>query len=116
MRSYQQFFAEMKRRKVFKVAAVYGATAFVLLQVADLLQEALELPGSFMPFILAVTLLGFPIALLLAWAFEVTPEGVQRTGAPIAGEIERMVAAPVSQRWPAGLMALAFMAFAGIEL
>ena len=109
MRSYQQLFAELKRRKVFKVAAVYGATAFVLLQVADLLQEALELPGSFMPFILAVTLLGFPIALLLAWAFEVTPEGVQRTGAAGAGEIEGIVSAPMSQRWPAGLMALAGM-------
>ncbi len=110
MKSYQEFFAELKRRKVFKVAAVYGATAFVLLQVADLLQDALELPGSFMPFILAVTLLGFPIALLLAWAFEVTPEGVQKTQAPGVGEIEGIVSAPMSQRWPAGLMALAGMA------
>ena len=107
MKSYQEFFAELKRRKVFKVAAVYGAGAFVILQAADILGQGLRLPDSFLPFITAVVLLGFPMALILAWAFEVTPEGVQRTSAPAAGEIEGMVAAPASQRWPAGLMALA---------
>lgn len=106
MRSYQQFFAEMKRRKVFKVAAVYGAGAFVLLQVADLLKEGLRLPESFIPFITAVTLLGFPLALILAWIFEVTTEGLQRTDAPAPGEIEEIVSQPISKRWPAGLAAL----------
>jgi TolB-like protein/Flp pilus assembly protein TadD len=106
MKSYQQLFAELKRRKVFKVAAVYGAVAFVLLQVADLLGQGLRLPESFMPFITAVILLGFPLALILAWAFEVTPEGVQRTGAAAAGEIEGILAEPASKRWPAGLLAL----------
>ncbi|MEE8487941.1 MAG: hypothetical protein V3S56_07210, partial [Gemmatimonadota bacterium] len=107
MKSYQQFFAELKRRKVFKVAAVYGATAFVLLQVADLLKEGLNLPTTFIPFITAVMLLGFPLALILAWAFEVTPDGVRKTDAPRPGEIERIVEAPIGKRWPAGLMALA---------
>lgn len=106
-RGYQQFFAELKRRKVFKVAAVYGATAFVLLQVADLLKEGLNLPATFIPFITAVTLLGFPLALILAWAFEVTPEGVRKTDAAGPGEIESIIAAPAGKRWPAGLMALA---------
>jgi len=109
VKSYQEFFAELKRRKVFRVAAVYGATAFVLLQVADLLKDSLTLPESFMPFILAVTMIGFPIALVLAWAFEMTPDGMLRTSAPAAGEIEGIISAPLSQRWPAGLMALAGM-------
>ena len=106
MKSYQQFFAEMKRRKVFKVAAVYGATAFVLLQVADILQEGLRLPESFIPFITAVTLLGFPLALIVAWAFELTPEGMKRTDEATAGEIEDIISLPLSERWPAGLAAL----------
>lgn len=106
MKSYQQLFAELKRRRVFKVAAVYGVVAFVLLQVADLLGQGLRLPDSFMPFITAVILLGFPLALILAWAFEVTPDGVQRTAGAEPGEIERIVAAPASKRWPAGLLAL----------
>ncbi|MFQ5530172.1 MAG: tetratricopeptide repeat protein, partial [Gemmatimonadota bacterium] len=54
----------------------------------------------------AVTLLGLPLALILAWAFEVTPEGVQRTDAATPGEIEEIVAQPMSKRWPAGLAAL----------
>lgn len=110
MRSYQQFFAELMRRKVFKVAAVYGAAAFVLLQMADLLEQGLRLGETFLPFITAIVLLGFPLALILAWAFEVTPDGVQRTGAAAAGEIEGILAQPASSRWPAGLMALAGIA------
>jgi len=86
---------------------VYGVAAFVLLQVADLLGQGLRLGETFLPFITAIVLLGFPLALILAWAFEVTPEGVQRTGAASAGEIEGIMAQPASSRWPAGLMALA---------
>jgi len=107
LKSYQQFFAELKRRKVFRVAAVYGAVAFGLIQVAEPLSEALRLPDTFLPFVVASLLLGFPVALVLAWAFEVTPEGMQRTAVAAPGEIEAIVAEPASKRWPAGLMALA---------
>ncbi|MEN8145970.1 MAG: tetratricopeptide repeat protein, partial [Gemmatimonadota bacterium] len=107
MKSYQEFFAELMRRSVFKVAAVYGATAFVLLQIADLLKDGLRLPDTFIPFITAVVLLGFPLALILAWAFQVTPEGVRRTGVAAPGELDEIVRAPASKRWPAGLLALA---------
>ncbi|MFQ5530173.1 MAG: tetratricopeptide repeat protein, partial [Gemmatimonadota bacterium] len=106
MRSYQQLFAELKRRKVFKVAAVYGIVAFGLIQVADPLAGALLLPDTFLTYVVAILLLGFPLALVLAWAFEVTPEGVRRTEVAGAGEIAGIVALPASQRWPAGLMAL----------
>ena len=73
---YQRFFAELKRRRVFRVMAVYGAAAFVVLQVADILQDGLRLPDSFLPFITATALLGFPVAIALAWAFDLTPEGM----------------------------------------
>jgi len=106
MKPYQQLFAELKRRQVFKVAAVYGAVAFGLIQVADPLSDAMRLPETFVPFVIALLLLGFPVALILAWAFEVTPDGVQLTEVAAPGEIEAIVAEPASKRWPAGLLAL----------
>ena len=106
MRSYQQFFAELKRRSVFKVSAVYGALAFALLQVAEPLAGALSLPGWFVPLVVALLLLGFPVALVLAWAFDITPEGVRRTPDAPDEELARIVSEPVSARWPAGVLAL----------
>ena len=103
---YQRFFAELKRRRVFRVAAVYGATAFVVVQVADVLQEALLLPGAFLSGVAVLALLGFPIAIVLAWAYERTPEGVVRTGAATTQELADIVAQPASRRWPSGLLAL----------
>lgn len=116
MKSYQQFFAELKRRNVFKVVAVYGGVSFGLLQLADLLKDGFGLPDTFVPFVTAIVLLGFPLALILAWAFEMTPNGVRRTDAAAPGEIAEIVAAPASTRWPAGLLALAGFAalFAGV--
>jgi len=106
MRSYQQLFAELKRRRVFQVAWWYGIVAFGVLQAADIALPRLGLPDWTVTFMLAVVLLLFPVALMLAWAFEVTPDGMRRTEAPTPGELEAMVAAPPSQRWPAGLLAL----------
>ena len=103
---YQRFFAELKRRRVFRVMAVYGAVAFVVLQVADILQEGLKLPESFLPVATAVLLLGFPIAIVLAWAFESTPEGIRRTEEAAPEELRAIISAPASQRWPAGVAAL----------
>ncbi len=106
-RPYQRFFAELKRRRVFKVAAVYGAVAFAVMQAADFLVPALRLPDSVATAIALVSILGFPLALVLAWAFEMTPEGVQRERPPASGELESIVAQPRARRWPAGILALA---------
>jgi len=106
MKSYQQFLAEMKRRQVFRVAAIYGAVAFVIIQVADIVLPRLGLPDWTVTFMVALLILAFPVALLLAWAFEMTPEGVKRTDVAAPGEIESIMAAPASQRWPAGVAAL----------
>lgn len=103
--SYQRLFAELKRRHVFKVAAVYGAGAFVALQVADLLQEGLQLPQAFLTVATIGALLGFPVALVLAWAYERTPQGVVRTPEPKPNEIEEIVAQPAGSRWPVGIAA-----------
>lgn len=104
---YQRLFAELKRRKVFKVAAVYGAMSFGVLQVADILVPAMELPDAFVRGIALICLLGFPIALVLAWAFETGPEGMRRTSDATPGEITQIVSAPRGRRWPSGILALA---------
>jgi serine/threonine-protein kinase len=106
-RRYQTLFAELKRRHVFKVAAVYGAIAFAVMQAADFLVPALRLPEAVATGIALVAILGFPIAVALAWAFEMTPEGVKREDPAASGELEAIVAQPVRSRWPAGLLALA---------
>lgn len=75
--------AELKRRRVWHVAVVYGATAFAVVEVADLFFPRLALPDWTVTLVAVLAVLGFPIALVLAWAFEMSPEGLRRT--PAAG-------------------------------
>jgi TolB-like protein len=87
-------YAELKRRNVFKAAIVYIAVAWLLLQVSDTLAPALHLPGWFVSAVALLLMLGFPIAIVLAWAFDLTPEGVKRDSkadpaAPGAGKSNR---------------------------
>ncbi|MDX1625715.1 MAG: tetratricopeptide repeat protein [Wenzhouxiangellaceae bacterium] len=82
--------AELRRRKVFRVAAAYAVAAWALAQVADLVLENTAAPPWVMQVILLVLALGFPLAVLLAWAFEVTPEGVQRTRRVAPAETPRL--------------------------
>ncbi|NGP54132.1 hypothetical protein [Thioalkalivibrio sp. XN8] len=72
-------FSELKRRNVFRVAAAYVVVAWLVLQVGDLAADNLGFPGWFMPMLFVLLGLGFPLAIVLSWAFELTPEGVQRT-------------------------------------
>jgi len=106
---YQRFFAELKRRRVFRVMAVYGAVAFAVLQLADIVLPGLALPDWTMNLILLLALLGFPFAIVLAWAFEMTPAGVRRTEEATPRELTEIIAAPAAKRWPSGLFALAGM-------
>ena len=69
---------ELKRRKVVRVGLVYVAVAFAILEGVDVLVEALALPDVIRTVIAVAVLGGFPLALALAWAFEATPEGVQK--------------------------------------
>lgn len=72
-------FAELRRRKVFRVAVVYAATAFVILQAAELMLPRLGIPDWVSALIVVLVILGFPIALVMAWALELTPDGVRVT-------------------------------------
>lgn len=73
------FLSEARRRHVPRAAAAYAVAAFVVLQAADLLLPALPLPEGTYTLIVGLVLLGFPVALALAWTLEVTPEGLRRT-------------------------------------
>jgi TolB-like protein/tetratricopeptide (TPR) repeat protein len=76
----QQLFRELKRRNVYRVAATYAAVAFMTLQAARLVFPATTLEGLYDKLVV-LAFVGFPIALVIAWAFELTPEGVRRTAA-----------------------------------
>ncbi len=74
--------AELRRRRIFRVAVVYAATAFVVLQAADIMLPRVGVPDWGMSLVVILTLLGFPIALVLAWALELKPDGgIERTEA-----------------------------------
>src|SRR6266567_2036610 len=75
----KNFLTELKRRNVYKVAIAYAVVAWLLLQAASILFPTFEAPPWTMKVFVAVIVLGFPIALVIAWAFELTPEGLKRT-------------------------------------
>ena len=71
------FFTELKRRNVFKVGVAYAITAWLLIQMTDIVAPALRLPDWTVTFIIYLLIIGFPLALFLAWAYELTPEGIK---------------------------------------
>jgi hypothetical protein len=71
--------AELRRRNVIRVAGVYAVVGWLVAQVATVLETSLGLPSWFDGVIVAALLLGLPVALILAWAFELTPEGMRLT-------------------------------------
>lgn len=71
---------EIKRRKVFQVAAVYAVVAWLLVQIVATVEEPLGLPMWFDTGIIVLLAVGFPIALVFAWAFEITPDGIRSAG------------------------------------
>src|SRR5919204_5407384 len=72
------FFAELKRRNVYKVAVAYAVVAWLLLQAASILFPTFDAPPWVMKVLVAVIVIGFPLALILSWAFEITSEGIKR--------------------------------------
>ena len=74
----RNFFAELKRRNVYKVAVAYVVAAWLLIQVATQVFPFFEIPNWAVRLVVLVLILGFPVALILSWAFEITPEGIKR--------------------------------------
>jgi TolB-like protein/Tfp pilus assembly protein PilF len=73
------FFAELKRRNIYKVAVTYAVVGWLLIQIATQVFPFLQIPNWAIRLVIMLLALGFPIALILAWAFELTPQGIKRT-------------------------------------
>ena len=71
------FFAELKRRNVYKVAVAYAVVAWLLIQAASIFLPAFDAPPWVMKIFIIVIIFGFPVALIFSWAFEITPEGIK---------------------------------------
>jgi serine/threonine-protein kinase len=106
MRPIQQFLHELRRRKVVRTAALYFGGAFAFTEAVSLLSEALRLPDWTLEFAVIVVLAGFPLAMALAWVYDITREGIVRHQEPGPG-LE--VAEETTQAW-VGMPALAISA------
>ena len=72
------FFAELKRRNVYKVAVAYAVVAWLVIQIATQVFPFFDIPNWAVRLVVVLLILGFPVALVLSWAFEITPEGIKR--------------------------------------
>jgi Tol biopolymer transport system component len=85
------FWTELRRRNVFKVGALYAIVGWLIAQIASVFTPALSLPDWVTPLVVFVLILGFPVALILAWAYELTPRGIKRTQRlPLAESLRRV--------------------------
>ena len=105
------FFAEIRRRKVFQVAAVYAVVAWLIVQIVATIEQPLNLPEWFATVVIVSLAIGFPVALILAWAFDITPQGLRTaadvdagavTGSPTSGRLNVLMQTLV-------LLAVAFL-------
>jgi len=102
---------EIRRRRVFRAAVAYGVVAWIVLQVAEVTFEPLQLPGWTMTALVIAAILGFPLVLVLAWVYDLSVHGVVRTGdSPSSGYNQRLVAIVIS------LIVAAAVAAAGLSL
>lgn len=103
---FRGFLRELRRRKVLRVAAIYLATAFGVLEASDILQDAMRLPAGFLPSMTVLVILGFPAALAVGWIFDLTSGGLRRTD-PAAHPVGSGSLGPrgsAARRWPLGAL------------
>ncbi len=84
----RDFFSELKRRNVYRAAVAYGVVAWFLTQLTTQVFPFFEIPNSAVRFVVIALAVGFPIAMLLSWLYEFTPEGIVRTGRCRSGTSE----------------------------
>src|ERR687887_2048754 len=80
------FFGELKRRNVYRVAVAYSVVAWLLVQIASQVFPFFDIPNWAVRLVVLLLAIGFPVALILAWAFELTPEGIKHTEAVASDE------------------------------
>src|SRR3954451_18612808 len=75
----RNFFGELRRRNVYRVAAAYAVVAWLIIQIAASTFPVLEIPSWCVRLVIVLLALGLPVALIMAWAYELTPDGLKRT-------------------------------------
>jgi TolB-like protein len=109
MMNFKSFFKELKRRNIYKVAVTYAITGWVIMEIATSVFPALEFPEWTTQFVIILVLIGFPFALVFAWAFEITPEGIKRTReVPVEDSITHQTGRKLNY-WIIGLLGLALV-------
>src|SRR5437867_8343173 len=99
------FFAELKRRNVYKVAVAYAVVAWLLIQVATQVFPFFELPNWAVQVVVLAMVIGFPIAVVCSWAFEMTPEGIK-----LERDIDRRVTRKTGRKLTALITVVAALA------
>lgn len=101
------FFAELKRRNVYKVAIAYAVVAWLLIQIATQVFPFFEISNGVVRLVILLIVVGFPIAVVCAWAFELTPEGIKRTEAV---DRDRSITRQTGRKLTALIVVVAFVA------
>lgn len=96
----RKFFTELKRRKVYRVAVAYAVVAWLLIQIATQVFPFLEIPNWIVRLVILLLALGLPVALVLAWAYDLTPAGIVRTDEIDEAQLPKIVSASRSTRTP----------------
>lgn len=109
----KKFFSELKRREVYGVAISYGITAWVLAQIAGLVTNSFEAPSWVMKVIIIALIIGFPIAVILAWVYDMTPHGIIKTK-PKESENNQTQKSKKSIIWSLFLSAIIIISFVAI--
>src|SRR3982751_4270026 len=99
------FFTELKRRRVYGVAAAYVVTAWLLIQVATQVFPFFNIPNWIVRLIVLFAIIGFPIAVVCSWAFEITPEGIK-----LEGEVDRRIRRTTGRKLTALIVIVAVVA------
>jgi TolB-like protein/Flp pilus assembly protein TadD len=107
--NFRNFFGELRRRNVYRVAIAYAVVGWLIIQVAASVFPVLEIPNWCVRLVVVLLLLGFPVAMILAWAYELTPEGIKRTEEVAPTEAARR---PVTQRLNVTIIAVLVCAVA----
>jgi hypothetical protein len=104
-----KLFEELKRRKVFRVAAVYAVVAWLLIQVTDVVLPTFGAPDWVGQTIIFLFILGFPVAVVLSWAYEVTPDGILADSPNQANQASQVAAPPRDQKLIYAIFALVLL-------
>lgn len=105
-----RFWQELNRRNVFKVLAMYAGSAFIIIQVEGSLAGPLNLPAWVGTLVVILLSAGFPVTAILAWIFDLTPQGIRKTESLEEAEVREVPAAPARRRLKASDVAIVVMA------